>query len=180
MDTLDRDIRTSATGSIVLSILMIVAGIAAIVAPAVAGVTVSIMFGWLLIFAGALHLGFAWRGQGAAAIVGEILIAVLYAGVGFYMLARPVAGLASLTIAIAAYLAMKGVVEGVVAFSARPAEGSGWLVFDGILHVAIAAMIAAAWPASGAWAIGVLVGVSMVSSGFTRLMISSAVRDLVA
>ncbi len=180
MDTIEGDIRQSTTWSIVLSILMIVSGVLAIVIPSVAGLTVTVMFGWLLIFTGALHLGLAWRGHGAAAIFGEIVISVLYAAIGFYLLAQPVAGLASLTIALSAYLVMKGILEGVLAFTLRPAPGSGWLVFDGILTIAIAAMITAAWPASTAWAIGTLVGVSMMCSGFTRLMISTAVRGLVA
>ena len=127
-----------------------------------------------------LHLGFAWRGDGAAAIFGEIAIALLYGAVGFYMLTRPVAGLASLTLVIAGYLAAKGVLEGVFAFTFRHLPGTGWLLFDGVLTVTIAAMIASAWPASSAWAVGVLVGVAMISSGFARLMLSIAVRRAVA
>ena len=180
MDTIYGDIRKSAGWSIVLSILMIVSGLAAIVLPAVAGLTVTVVFGWLLVFTGALHLGMAWRGRGAAAIFGEVFVSMLYAGIGFYILARPVAGLASLTIAIAAALTLKGVLEAVIALQARPAPGSGWLVFDGLLTIAVAALIAAAWPASTGWAIGLMVGVAMVSSGFTRLMISSAIRGAVA
>jgi uncharacterized membrane protein HdeD (DUF308 family) len=53
-------------------------------------------------------------------------------------------------------------------------------LFDGILTLVIAAMIVSAWPVSSAWAIGTLVGVSMVSSGITRLMLSAAVRRIVA
>jgi uncharacterized membrane protein HdeD (DUF308 family) len=53
-------------------------------------------------------------------------------------------------------------------------------LFDAILTIAIAAMIASAWPASAAWAVGTLVGVAMVSSGFARLMVSTAVHRLVA
>jgi len=96
------------------------------------------------------------------------------------MLARPVAGLASLTLAIAAYLVVKGVLEGAIAFKLRPLPGSGWLLFDSILTVAIAAMIAAAWPVSTAWAVGVLVGAALFSSGLARLMVSIAVHRVVA
>ena len=138
------------------------------------------MFGWLLIFAGVLHLGFAWRGEGAAAVVGEIALAVLYAAIGFYLLARPVAGLASLTLAIAVYLVVKGLLEGAIAFKLRPLPGSGWLLFDGILTVAIAAMIAASWPMSAAWTVGVLVGVALFASGLARLMVSIAVRRVIS
>ena len=180
MPTVRGEIRQSTTWSIVLSVLMMVSGVLAIAIPPLAGLAVTVMFGWLLIVTGALHLGFAWRGHGAAAVIGEIVVAALYAAIGLYMLARPVAGLASLTLAIAAYLVAKGVLEGVIAFKLRPMPGSGWLLFDAILTIALAAMIASAWPASTAWAVGVLVGIAMISSGFARLMVSTAVRRLVA
>jgi uncharacterized membrane protein HdeD (DUF308 family) len=180
MPTIRGEIRQSTTWSIVLSVLMMVSGVLAICIPPIAGLAVTVMFGWLLIVTGALHLGFAWRGHGAANVIVEILVAVLYGAIGFYMLARPVAGLASLTLAIAAYLVAKGVLEGVIAFKLRPLPGTGWLLFDGILTIAIAAMIASAWPGSAAWAVGVLVGIAMISSGFARLMASTAVRRMVA
>jgi uncharacterized membrane protein HdeD (DUF308 family) len=180
MPAIRGEVRQSATWSIVLSVLMIISGVLALAIPPVAGLTVTVMFGWLMIVTGAFHLGFAWRGHGAAAVIGEIAIAVLYGAIGFYMLARPVAGLASLTLAIAAYLVAKGVLEGMIAFKFRPLPGTGWLLFDGILTVVIAALIASAWPASSAWAAGMLVGIAMISSGFTRLMLSIAVRGVVA
>ena len=174
------EVRQSATWSMVLSVLMIAAGVMAIWRPSLAGLTVTMMFGWLLIATGALHLGFAWRGQGAAAVFGETAIAVLCGGIGVYMLARPVAGLTSLTLAIAGYLAVKGILEGAIALKLRPLPGTGWLLFDAILTVVIAALIASAWPGSTAWAVGLMVGIAMVSSGFARLMLSSAVRRLAA
>jgi len=180
MPAIRGNVRQSATWSIVLSVLMIISGVVAVAIPPVAGLTVTVMFGWLMIVTGAFHLGFAWRGHGAAAVIGEIAIAVLYGAIGFYMLARPVIGLASLTLAIAGYLVAKGVLEGVIAFKFRPLPEIGWLLFDGILTVVIAALIASAWPASSAWAVGVLVGIAMISSGFSRLMLSMAVRRVVA
>jgi uncharacterized membrane protein HdeD (DUF308 family) len=178
--TMNQEIRESTTWSIVLSVLMMGGGVLAILIPPIAGLTVTLVLGWLLIITGVLHLGFAWRGDRAAAIVGEVLFAVLYGAIGFYMLARPVAGLASLTFAIAVYLIAKGVLEGVIAFKLRPLPGSGWLLFDGIVSVAIAAMVAAAWPSSAAWAVGVLVGVALFSGGLARLIVSVAVRRALA
>src|SRR5947209_821328 len=132
------EVRESTTWSIVLSVLMMISGVLAISIPSVAGLAIAVAFGWVLIASGALHLAFAWRGHGAAAVVGETLLAVLYALVGVYTLAHPVVGLASLTLAIAAYLVAKGVIEAIMAFTLRSHAGSGWLLFDGILNVAIA------------------------------------------
>jgi uncharacterized membrane protein HdeD (DUF308 family) len=173
------DIHKAATWSIVLSVLMIAAGVLAIFSPAIAGVAVTVFYGWLLIFSGLLHLAYAWQAGRAGAVVWEILVGILYGGIGFYLLSRPVAGLASLTLALAIYLAMEGVLEFVLAFQLRPLPGSGWLLFDGIVTLVLAAMIGSAWPISSVWAIGTLVGASMFFSGITRLMLSAAVRRIV-
>jgi uncharacterized membrane protein HdeD (DUF308 family) len=179
-DSITGDIHRATTWSIVLSVLMIAAGVLAVFSPAVAGVAVTVFFGWLLIFSGILHLAFAWQAGRPGAVVWEILIGILYGGIGFYLLSQPVAGLESLTLALGIYLVIEGLLEGVLSFLLRPLPGSGWLLFDGILTLVIAAMIVSAWPVSSVWAIGTLVGVSMFSSGITRLMLSVAVRRVVA
>ena len=63
------DIRKATTWSIVLSVLMIVAGGLAIFSPAIAGVAVTVVFGWLLIFSGILHLAYAWQAGRPGAVV---------------------------------------------------------------------------------------------------------------
>jgi len=174
------DIHKATTWSIVLSVLMIAAGVLAIASPAIAGVAATVFFGWLLIFSGMLHLVYAWQAGRAGAVVWEILVGMLYGGIGVYLLARPVAGLASLTLALAIYLVTEGVLEFVLSFQLRPLPGSGWLLFDGIVTLVLAAMIGSAWPISSVWAVGTLVGLSMFFSGITRLMLSVAVRQVVA
>lgn len=179
-DPITGGIHKATTWSIVLSVLMIATSVLAIFAPAIAGVAVTVLFGWLLVFSGILHLAFAWRAGRASAVVWEILLGILYGGIGFYLLARPVAGLASLTLVLAISLVIKGVLEFILAFQLRPAPGSGWLLFDGVVTLVLAAMIGSAWPISAVWAVGTLVGVSMLFSGITRLMLSVAVRRIVA
>jgi uncharacterized membrane protein HdeD (DUF308 family) len=78
------------------------------------------------------------------------------------------------------YLVAKGLLEGAIAVKLRPLPGSGWLLFDSILTITLAVMIGAAWPASAGWAVGVLVGVALFSSGLARLMVSVAVRRVLA
>ena len=46
------------------------------------------------------------------------------------------------------------------------------------LAAVLGLMIYMQWPMSSAWAIGVLVGVSMIISGVTRVMLSLAVRKV--
>lgn len=170
--------RKSVTWSILLSVLLIVAGMLAIIVPAAAGLAVTILLGWLLIFSGVTHLVFAWHTRGARSILWEILVALVYLVIGIYLLWNPGPALVSLTLALAIYLFAEAVLEFILAFRLRPMAGSSWLLVDGILTLILAIMIWRTWPASGPWAIGILVGISMIFSGVARLMLSMTARSL--
>jgi uncharacterized membrane protein HdeD (DUF308 family) len=174
------DAQRAATWSIVLSVLLMVAGLIAMALPMIAGVAITVMVGWLLFFAGILHSIFAWSAGRAGTVVWQILLGVVYGFIGLYVLVNPVAGLAGLTFAIALYLLIEGVLEFVLSFQLRPAAGSGWLLFDAIVTLILAILIWSSWPLSATWAVGLLVGISMFFSGMTRLMLSLAVRRIAA
>jgi uncharacterized membrane protein HdeD (DUF308 family) len=172
------NVRMATNWSIGLSVLMIVAGLLAIAAPAIAGLAVTVMVGWLLILSGVLHLAYAWRSVGAAGVLWEVLLGILYGAVGVYLLMNPVIGLATLTFALAIYLLIEGILEFVLAFELRPIRGSGWMVLDGVVSIVLAILIWASWPTAAVWALGTLVGISMFFSGISRLMFSMWVRRL--
>jgi uncharacterized membrane protein HdeD (DUF308 family) len=60
----------------------------------------------------------------------------------------------------------------------RHVQGSSWMLIDGIITLLLGGMIYEQWPSSSAWAIGTLVGVSMIFSGITRVAMSLAVRKV--
>lgn len=165
--------------SITLSILLIFAGILAIAVPPVAGIAVTIFVGWLLIFSGAAHAVFGWYTRSTGALVWELFLAIAYAAIGGYLLSHLQAGLSSLTIALAAYLFVKGLLEFVLAAVLRPLPGSGWLLFAGTVSIILAVLIWRSFPSSAEWVIGSLVGISMLFSGVSRLGLSMAARRLV-
>jgi len=179
-NSLTADVRTATTWSIVLSVLMIAAGVLAISLPMIAGIAVTAIVGWLLLFSGVFHLAFAWRAGRPAAVLWQILLGVLYGAIGLYIIASPVAGLASLTLAIVLYLLIEGVLEFVLWSRLRSVPGSGWLMVDGIITLVLAGMILSTWPSSAVWVVGTLIGISMLFSGITRLMLSMAARRVLA
>jgi len=82
--------------SIVLSILMILAGVLAIAIPPAAGLAVTIVVGWLLVFSGGAHLVFGWHTRTTGGFIWELLLGILYILVGAYLLFHLEVGLASL------------------------------------------------------------------------------------
>jgi uncharacterized membrane protein HdeD (DUF308 family) len=171
-------VKKSVGWSIGLSVLMIVAGILAIASPLAASIAVDVLVAWLLVFSGCVHLVFAWYTRTTGGFLWELLLGILYIFIGAYVLAHPVLGLVSLTLALAIYLLLEAILEFVLGFKLRPLPGSGWLLFDGIITLILAVMIWRTWPSSSAWVIGLLVGISMLFSGTSRLMISLAARSV--
>ena len=174
----DKEIRRQVGWSIVLSVLMILAGLLAILIPPTAGIAVTLWIGWLLLFSGAAHLVFAWRALHAGGVVWELLLGVAYIVAGGYLLMNLPLGMVSLTLALAIYLFAEAILEFVLAFQLRPLPGSGWLLFDGIITLILAIMIWRTWPWSTEWVLGTIVGISMLFSGVSRLMVSLAARHL--
>jgi uncharacterized membrane protein HdeD (DUF308 family) len=171
-------VKKSLNWSIGLSVLMIVAGILAIASPLAAGIAINVLVAWLLVFSGCVHLVFAWYTRSGRGVLGESLLGILYIFIGVYLLMHPVAGLKALTIALAIYLLLEAILEFILGFTLRPLPGSGWLLFDGIITLVLALMIWRSWPSSSEWAIGILVGVSMLFSGASRLALSLAARSV--
>lgn len=171
-------IKNSVGWSIGLSVLMIVAGAVAIASPLAAGIAVNLLVAWLLLFSGCAHLMFEWYAKSAGAFLWELLLGVLYIFTGGYLLMHPLAGLQSLTIVLAIYLFLEAILEFALGLAVRRVRGSGWILLDGIITLVLAVMIWRTWPSNTAWAVGTLVGVSMLFSGTSRLIISLAARKL--
>jgi len=162
--------------SVGISLLIILAGILAIALPAVAGIAVNVVVAWLLLLCGVAHLAFGWHLRAFGGAIWQFLLGVVYIVIGVYMVTHPVAGLVTLTLALAIYLFAEGVLELILAF--QMPDGRGWLLLDGIVTLILALMIWRAWPSSTEWVIGTLVGISMIFSGSSRLMLSLAARSV--
>jgi uncharacterized membrane protein HdeD (DUF308 family) len=153
--------------------IILIAGILAIVSPLVSGLAVALMVAVLLIIAGVTRIAHAFQGGGFLTGLSGVLAAVA----GIVMIGRPLLGLASLTVVLIAYFLAMGISEITAAFRIRPAQGWGFLLFSGIVSVVLAVLIWNQWPLSGAWAIGVLVGIQLFSSGMTMIAIGSVIKD---
>jgi uncharacterized membrane protein HdeD (DUF308 family) len=168
--------RHGSTLSILWGVLLVVFGFIAIGAPFLAAVAVSAVVAWLIVLAGIVHVAVAFHSHGAGSVIWKLLVGLAYLVFGGYMLVHPVLSVASLTLVLAALFVIEGVLNIVLYFKMRPLHGSIWVLVDGLITLLLGAMIYLQWPFSATWAIGILVGVSMMISGFTRIALSSAVR----
>ena len=169
----DREARLS----IALSVLMIVSGILAIILPRSSGIAVTVLVGWLLLLSGAAHVAYAW--QSAGGFWWGIILGIIQMVAGGYALVYPGVGLASLALVLAACLVMESILEFILSYLFRLfVVESGWLLLDGIVALVLGFMMWRTWSGGTLGRISTLLGISLLFSGFARLMISLAWRSL--
>jgi uncharacterized membrane protein HdeD (DUF308 family) len=155
---------------------MIVCGMLAIALPLASSIGLVIVLAWVILFAGFAHLVFAFQSHSVGGFLWKLLLAIIYGFAGCYMLINPVLGVVSLTLVLATFFLFEGILEIILYFNIRKTGNAGWVLFDGVVTLILGLMIWRHWPSSAVWAIGTLVGISLIFSGISRTMLSMAVR----
>jgi uncharacterized membrane protein HdeD (DUF308 family) len=165
---------------IAVAVVFIVLGIFAIVEPGVAGLAVTMLVGWLLVLGGGTHLISAFSGGGAGRVIWHVLIGIVYVISGVYFLMHPLLGLNSLTLLLGVVIVVEAVFEIIAYFRMRSQGGSSWMLTNAVVTLILGGLIWFHWPSSTTWAIGTLVGVNLLMTGISRLMLGMAARKLVS
>ena len=161
---------------LVLGILLIVGGVAAIAFPILSSVGAVIVLGIILIVSGIFTIvGAFWAGKWSAFLL-QILIGILYLIAGIVMDDMPLQSMEVLSLFMAAFFIVAGVFRVVVALAERFPKW-GWALLNGVVTLLVGLIILESYPISALWAIGVLVGVELLFNGWTWVMLSLALRD---
>lgn len=157
---------------LVVGVIFALLGFGAIVAPAVAGGAVVYIIGSLLVFTGTLQI-FAGLKEGAfKRKVLQLSQGSIMGVAGIAVLAHPFYGLAALSLVLAIFFLIDGIWKIAASFSYRPASGWLALLASGLIAVILGAMIWSQWPVSGLWAVGILVGVDLLSTGLALILLA--------
>jgi len=178
MTIVEAGLNKASGASLVLSVLLIVLGILAIVLPMATSIGLAIIIGWLVLFAGITQLIHAFQSTGIGPVLWKVLVAVFYIVAGVNLIARPAAGVAGFTLVLGIFLFAEGVADVIAYFTTRASGNSLWMLVDGVITLILGFMIWSQWPSSSLWVIGTFVGISMMMTGATRLMMTLGVREL--
>jgi uncharacterized membrane protein HdeD (DUF308 family) len=172
---------TKASGwSMVWGIIMFICGVLAITMPFASSVGIVIVLAWLILVAAVSHLVFAFQSHSIGGFLWKVLLAIVYGCAGVYMLMHPLLGVVSLTLLLAIFFVIEGIVEIILYFNIHGNRNAGWVLFDGVVTLILGFLIWRRWPSSSVWVIGTLVGISLIFSGISRFMLSSGVRRVTA
>lgn len=163
---------------IALGIVTIIVGTAAIMFPLFSSLGVAIIVGFTLVIAGIAQIiaAFSYPRWGIRLLT--LVIGLLCLATGVYLLMNPLEGIFALTIIIAAVFIIEGVMKSIYSFRLRPRSGWGWLLFNGIISVLLGIMLWAQFPFSALWALGVLIGLNILISGWTMVVLGISIRSI--
>lgn len=157
---------------IALGVLLIVLGILAIAFPFITTIAAKIFLGWLFLIGGVGQIIHAFSTQKWSQFIINVLIGILYLIAGAWLAFFPLTGIITLTIFLAVMFIIEGVLEAGMAFRIRPQNGWIWMLVAGIIAVLVGILIISGLPGSAIWAIGLLAGINIISTGWAYLFLA--------
>jgi uncharacterized membrane protein HdeD (DUF308 family) len=165
---------------IITACLFILLGLFAIVEPVVGTLAVTWLVAWLLIIGGATHIiSIFHRDDGG--VVWHLALGLVYIAGGVYFLSQPaLIGMEALTLLLSMLFFVEAGID-LVAYSAQRREpGAVWLLVNAFVTTLLGTLIAMHWPATSVWVIGTMLGLNLLTTGVSRLMLGMAARNVAA
>lgn len=137
-----------------------------------------VFLGALLLIAGfaVLFTAFSLTGYWTTFFI-HVLWAVFLAITGFILVSRPTISAEAITLILAFYFLAAGVVTiGFALFSHM--HNGGVSILDGVVSLALGALLISRWPFTGLWAIGLFVGVDLILRGAAIAGLGLSLRPL--
>ena len=115
-----------------------------------------------------------WKGK-----LLNLLLSILYIAAGVAMISNPQASAVWLTLFLAIFLAMIGILRIIMAFQIKSeTRGWTWVAFGGSLNIILGILIYMHWPESGLWVIGMFISIELIINGVNAIILSSIAKKV--
>jgi uncharacterized membrane protein HdeD (DUF308 family) len=146
-------------------------GMLCMMTPFLSGVAVNTIVAILMIAAGLTMTAYCFK----AGTFGKGLLQFLFGGItilaGGLLLVRPMLGLFTMTAVLIAWFLVDGIFSIISGVRGKGEPGWGWIIVSGIASIVLAVLLWRQWPASGAFAVGLLVGIRLIFTGWSIAML---------
>jgi uncharacterized membrane protein HdeD (DUF308 family) len=158
------------------SLIFIILGILAIALPGLFTYSMELLIGWLFLVGGIVQGYRTFTTGRTSSFIWSMASAIISIVVGFLLLAYPITGIITLTLFIAAFFFVEGIIQLFIGMQMRDIQGWGWMIFSGIISIILAGLIWSEFPGSARWVIGLLVGINLLIFGLSQLFLVISVK----
>ncbi|MFL5358069.1 HdeD family acid-resistance protein [Archangium sp.] len=163
-------------GPFVMGLLIALLGVLALASVPITSLATVLFYGALLVVGGIFEVVHAFRVRTTGPFLMFLLGGLLSIVVGALVLMRPGVGLVSLTLLMAGFFFARGLFRGITAVMDRY-SGWGWDLVYGLVSLALGIIIFAQLPYSTMWALGLVVGVEILSRGISIMAVALMARS---
>jgi uncharacterized membrane protein HdeD (DUF308 family) len=160
-----------------LGITLVVVGTIAVAMPFVASLATTVAFGALLLAGGIAQLVGAFWTRDWSGFFLSLLTAVLYMVLGLLFLRDPGDALLAMTLLLACVLMVGGLFRIIGSLMFRLPHW-GWTLTGGIINLVLGIMIWQQWPEAALWVIGLFVGIDLMFTGWTWVMLALSLKNV--
>lgn len=167
--------RKNWTWFLALGVLLVLLGIGVAGSAYYATIFSVFILGVFLLSAGVVQFVQAFLARKWSGLFLSLLLGALYLITGFLCVTKPAAAAVSITLWIAALCLIAGLFRMIAALLLR-FDQWGWVFFNGAVTFLLGMIIYSDWPVSGFWVIGTFVGLDLILSGWTWIVLSLTAR----
>lgn len=152
-------------------IFFILLGFCAFIIPRFFSVFIAIYLGWIVVVAGitqVCRVSFLPKAPGYGLWLGLGILQVI---VGYLLIADPIAGVLSLTLIMALFFAVEGIIKIYMSWTMRPLPDWGYLLLSGITAVILALVMLVFWSDIPVPLLGLFLGINMMMLGVAMVKI---------
>lgn len=146
-------------------------GLAAIIFPFTAALTIELLVGWILLLTGVFGLIHAWRSSQWQGVRFSIVSSSVALVIGMLLVLFPRAGILSLALLVSLFFIISGIMRVMTAWRLKPLDRWQWLLLSGAAALVMGVLILMLWPQAAGWVIGILLGIDLLFSGLTLILI---------
>lgn len=162
---------------LIFGIIMIILGVLAIGASTTVTMASMVFLGALLLIGGIVQIGYAFTVTKWSGFFLSLFAGILYAVVGFMLIAHPTASALSLTLLLAAFYIVGGLFR-IIGSLATRFDHWGWALLSGVVTLVLGLLIWGGWPETGLWVFGLFIGIDLIVYGWFWVMLALAARNM--
>jgi len=161
-----------------LGIILFVLGIVAAVYVGAASVAAAVMVGIFIAGAGVIQIIHAFTVMRWGQFFLWLIAGIIYTAAGVLCIIDPFAWLPALTLLLAAFFIIAGVMRMIIGFRVHYIGGAAWVIINGIVTTLLGIIILIQWPLSSFWIFGILIAVDLIFQGIGWIAFACGLKQL--
>ena len=161
-----------------MGIVLSIFGVILLASPMAAGEFVIMGVAVVLVITGVAQVIQSFRSPGSADRIVSAILGVVVAGLGVMVWSNPEIGSGFLMVLLMIFFVVNGLWKLTTAWRFRGASGWIWLMLSGLVSLVFVWLLWSQWPVAGAWVIGVFIGIDLLLTGLSMIVLAVTARRI--